>query len=45
MVLCPGGFFADNLTQACVARCPGLYTLATSTIVDTFGYELDRTCV
>jgi len=46
MVVCPGGYFADNETQACVARCPGRYTNSSNlAIVDTFGYEAERTCV
>ena len=38
MLVCPGGYFADNQTHSCVDVCPG------PSPVDTFGFEGDRTC-
>jgi len=36
VVFCPGGYFADNVSQACVDRCPVDYD--SSPVIDTFGY-------
>lgn len=40
LVYCPGGYFADNQSHACVSRCPGKTVL-----IDSFGYEGNRTCM
>lgn len=42
LTVCPGGFFADDFSHACVNRCPGL--IESGNQVDTYGFELDHTC-